>query len=233
MKTWKISVICILLAFLCSLSAIGFASLSSSMEINGTVKVDIPYGLFITSVTTRGMSSVDSNSVSFIQNSTAIDSTVDKKNNVASTVTYTVTVLNNTKLTYSYRGIYYQTNLTGYNGNNSVDTANGDRKIGVTCSLATVSAENKKVAPGETLTFTVTYTFGKRMDANTQWKTLVNIQFGINVDGEREALEVVEDKFLNILNTNSTYHQLIDALDNKFDGSQEWTSNYIGNVTGS
>jgi hypothetical protein len=53
------------------------------------------------------------------------------------------------------------------------------------------------------------------------------------VDGEREALEVVEDKFLNILNTTSTYQQLIDSLDNKFDGRQEWTSNYIGNVTGS
>ena len=71
------------------------------------------------------------------------------------------------------------------------------------------------------------------MDAYTKWKTLVNFQFGINVDGEREALEVVEDKFLNILNTPTTYAQLIDALDNKFDGRQEWTSNYIGNVTGS
>ena len=70
-------------------------------------------------------------------------------------------------------------------------------------------------------------------NANTDWKTLINYQFGINVDGEREALEVIESKFLNILNTNSTYEQLIDALDNKFDGRQEWTSNYIGNVTGS
>ena len=71
------------------------------------------------------------------------------------------------------------------------------------------------------------------MDAGTDWRTLVNFQFGINVDGEREAIAVVEQKFLNILNTTSTYEQLIDALDNKFDGYQEWTSNYIGNVKGS
>ena len=71
------------------------------------------------------------------------------------------------------------------------------------------------------------------MNSNTDWKTLINFRFGINVDGEREALAVIEDKFLNILNTTSTYDQLIDALDNKFDGYQEWTSNYIGNVVGS
>jgi len=233
MKPWKFSVICILLAFLCVFSAVGYAALSTSMMVTGTVKVDIPYGLFITGVSTRGMSGVDSNSVSYIQHSTTLDSTINRRSIGAGTVTYSITVLNNTQLTYSYRGIYYQTNLTGYSGNNYVDTANGNRKIGVVCSLANASAEEKKVAPGETLNFTVTYTVGNRMDANTDWKTLINFQFGINVDGEREALEVVEDKFLNILNTTSTYQQLIDALDNKFDGVQEWTSNYIGNVTGS
>ena len=149
------------------------------------------------------------------------------------TVTYNVTVLNNTSLTYSYRGIYYQTNLTGYNGNNNIATADNRSKIGVVCSLASASAENKKVAPGESLSFTVTYTIGSSLSASTDWKTLINFQFGINVDGEREALAVVEEKFLNILNTKTTYDQLIDALDNKFDGRQEWTSNYIGNVTGS
>jgi hypothetical protein len=99
--------------------------------------------------------------------------------------------------------------------------------------LANASAEDKKVAPGDTLSFTVTYTIGSSMSSSTDWKTLINFQFGINVDGEREALEVVESKFLNILNTQTTYLQLLDALDNKFDGRQEWTSNYIGNVTGS
>ena len=233
MKTWKISITCIFLSFLCLFSCVGYAVLSDSLGISGSAKTDIPSGLFITSVSTRGMSNVDSNSVSFLQYTTTVDSTIDRKSSGAGSVTYTVTVLNNTKLTYSYRGIYYQTNLTGYDGNNYVSTANANRRIGVVCSLATASADAKKVEPGESLTFTVTYTVGNRMDADTDWKTLINFQFGINVDGEREALAVVEDKFLNILNTTSTYEQLIDALDNKFDGRQEWTSNYIGNVTGS
>ena len=233
MKTWKISAICIMLTFLCLFSSLGYAAVTSTMRVSGTVKTDIPYGLFITSVTTTSTSNTDKNQVSYLQYSTTVDSNISRKGNSAGSVTYTITVLNNTKLTYSYRGIYYQTSLDGYNGNGYVATANNRSKIGVVCSLASATANGKKVAPGQTLTFTVTYTVGNSMNANTDWRTLINFQFGINVDGEREALEVIEQKFLNILNTTSTYEQLIDALDNKFDGRQEWTSNYIGNVTGS
>ena len=233
MKTWKICAICILLAFLCLLSSLGYAAVSSTMRVSGSVKTDIPYGLFITSVSTTNTSNTDKNQVSYLQYSTALDSTISRKGSSAGTVTYTVTVLNNTKLTYSYRGIYFQTPLDGYNGNSYVSTSNGRSRIGVVCSLANATANAKKVAPGQTLSFTVTYTVGNGMNSNIDWKTLINFQFGINVDGEREALEVIEGKFLNILNTTSTYEQLIDALDNKFDGRQEWTSNYIGNVTGS
>ena len=232
MKIWaKIGVV-ISLSFMCLFTSLGYAVLSDTLGIRGEAKTDIPSGLFITSVTTDSTSNIGNNSVSFLPYSTTIDSTISRSRSTG-TVTYNVTVLNNTTLTYSYRGIYYQTNLSGYNGNNYVSTTNNRSRIGVVCSLANASAEEKKVAPGEYLSFTVTYTVGSGMTANTDWKTLINFQFGINVDGEREALAVVESKFLNILNTSSTYDQLIDALDNKFDGRQEWTSNYIGNVTGS
>ena len=233
MKTWQISVTCILLSFLCLFSSVGYAAVTSTMRVSGSVKTDIPYGLFITSVSTTSTSNTDKNVVSYLPYSTTIDTTISRRGNSAGSVTYTVTVLNNTKLTYSYRKIYYQTPLDGYNGNSNIATANNRSKISVVCSLDKASANAKKVAPGQTLSFTVTYTVGSNMDANTDWKTLINYQFGINVDGEREALAVIEEKFLNILNTTSTYEQLVDALDNKFDGRQEWTSNYIGNVTGS
>jgi len=234
MKTWKISAACILLAFLCFFSGIGYAEISSSIRANGTVKTDIPSGLFITNIVPIGESNLEHKTADFLPYSTTIDSTVNKKtNNKETTVTYRVTVLNNTKLAYSYRKIYFQSPLDGYNGNRYVSTTNNKYGIGVVCSLANASAEEKKVDPGQTKVFTVTYTIGSGRTENSDWKTLINFQFGINVDGEREALEVVEDKFLNILNTTSTYEQLIDALDNKFDGRQEWTSNYIGNVNGS
>lgn len=234
MKTWLKGIVGIMLSFMCLFTCLGYAQLSDFLTVNGTAKTNIPSGLFITSIVEQSSSRVGNSTESYLPYTTTVDASIKKSNNnSAGSVTYSITVLNNTKLTYSYRGIYYQTNLSGYNGNNYVSTSNNRSKIGVVCSLANATAEQKKVAPGQTLTFTVTYTVGAGMSVNTNWKTLINFQFGINVDGEREALEVIEGKFLNILNTTTTYEQLIDALDNKFDGSQEWTSNYIGNVTGS
>lgn len=236
MKAWMKAVLCISLSFMCMFTCVGYALTSDNLNIRGKVKVDIPYGLFIINVSTKSMTNVDTNrcSVGYLPHSTTVKSTVNRKTyNSVSSVTYTVTVLNNTKLTYSYRDIYYQTNLSDYAANNSISDRTGDRNVVVVCELKDAPAEDKKVIPGDTLEFDVTYNFGKKMDTSGDLKTLINFQFGINVDGEREALEVIEDKFLNILNTTSTYEQLIDSLDNKFDGSQEWTSNYIGNVKGS
>ena len=232
MKTWMKVSVCIGLCLMVGFTCIGYAEISDMMWITGSSKVEIPSGLFITSVTTESSSRVDKNEVSFLDYTTTLDSNISRSSSTG-TVTYRVTVLNNTKLTYSYRKIYYQSSLSDYNGNGYVATAPNRQKIGVVCSLADAPAEEKKVGPGETLEFTVTYTIGSSLSSSTNWKTLINFQFGINVDGEREALEVIEQKFLDILNTKSTYDQLIDALDNKFDGRQEWTSNYIGNVTGS
>ncbi len=194
---------------------------------------NIPEGLFITAIDTNSATSVDSNEVSFIEYSTTINSTINKARSGTGTVVYKVTVYNNTKLTYTYRDFYYQTSLDGYNGNGYLSTSNNRSNIGVTVSLAQAAAANKMVKPGETKEFTVTYAVGSSMNANTDWATRINLRFGINVDGEREALDVVEEKFLDILNTKTTYDQLIDAIDNKYDGYNEWTSNYIGNVVGS
>lgn len=196
---------------------------------------NIPQGLFITSAYSvdSEIKNVDHNSVSFVEYTTTLDSVIDKARSGEGKVVYNVTVYNNTNLTYSYRDFYYQTSLEGFNGNNYLSTSNNKSKIGVSVSLATATAQGKIVKPGEKKEFTVTYTLGTNMNANTDWATRINLRFGINVDGEREALEVVEKKFLDILNTTTTYNQLCDVIDNKYDGYQEWTSNYIGNVIGS
>ena len=236
MSAMKVSATCVLLAFLCIFSSIGYAKLSGSLTVDGEINVQIPYGLFITAVEVSdnpAPSNMDDSKseVTFLQHSTTVDSTIRmKQGGTATSVTYKVTVLNNTELTYSYRKLYYQTSLTDYSGNDYIAAAANRNKISVVCSLESATTEQKKVAPGGTLEFTVTYTVGRSMSATTNWRTLINYQFGINVDGEREALAVVENKFMDILNTPSTYLQLIDALDNKYDGYQEWTSNYIGNV---
>ena len=233
MKPWVKACICIGLCLMLCFVGVGYAELTDTLNIRGSAKIDVPEGLFIIDVSTTGTTNVDRNEVEFLEYSTTLDSQISRTNNGTGTVTYRITALNNTKLTYSYRGLYYQSGLSDYNGNRYISTSNGRSNIGVVCSLANLPAESKKVGPGQTIEFTVTYTVGNRLSANTNWDTLVNFQFGINVDGEQEAVAVVEEKFLNVLNATTTYEQLIDALDNKFDGRQEWTSNYIGNVTGS
>jgi hypothetical protein len=213
---------------------LGYAALSDSLGIRGEAKTDIPEGLFIVNVVTKGMNNMDSAqcSVSYLPFSTTVDSTVNRKTyDAVSSVTYTITVLNNTKLTYSYRDIYYQTNLQGYAANNSISERTGDRNIVVDCALKRAAAEDKKVAPGDTLEFNVTYNFGQKMDTAGDLKTLINFQFGINVESEEAARDAVHEKFLNILNSSVTYNELVTKLDDKYDGYNEWTSNYIGNVS--
>ena len=91
MKTWKISATCILLAFLCLFSSLGYAELSGNVRVSGTAKNDIPYGLFITNVKTQGTTKVEKNEVSYLPYSTSIDSTINKSSNSnSSSVTYTV-----------------------------------------------------------------------------------------------------------------------------------------------
>ena len=153
-------------------TAIGYSALTDNLELAGSVSVQIPEGLFITEIRTLGTNDVDHQSVSFIQYTTTVDSTIDKKNNTttttsgrpgrpgttttttyAGTVTYEITVYNNTKYEYAYRGLYYQKTLSGYNGNSNVATSNSDSKLGVVVSFPN---NDRIVAPGESLTFTAT-----------------------------------------------------------------------------
>lgn len=224
-------ILCVALSFMFLFTTIGYSALTDSLIIQGTAEVEIPSGLFITNIEISGSASgLDQYDVSFIEYSTTVDTTLSKSaDRNAGSVTYTITVLNNTKYEYAYRGLYYQGNLSGYN-NNLVSTSNGNNRIGVVTSFP----NGRVVGAGESLTFNVTYTLGSNRNtfpARNSYKNLLNYQFGINVESEESARDAVQDKFLDILNTDTTYNSLIDNLDNKFDGSQEWTSNYIGNVS--
>ena len=222
--------LCIALSLMFSFLALGYASLTDTLNITGRAEADTPEGLFITSVKLKeNPTRLDVYNASFTEYSTTVTTDLSKStNNNAGSVTYIITVANNTKLEYAYRMLYYQSTLTGYN-NNYISEQNANNRIGVVTNFP----YGKVVAPGATLQFEVTYTLGSSRStfpSNRTFKTLINYQFGINVETEEAAREAVNEKFSNILNTATTYEQLIDVLDNKFDGRQEWTSNYVGNV---
>lgn len=240
-------VLVVALSFMFLFSAVGYSGLTDSLGIKVSLAYEMPSGLFITNIETDSTSNIDHQDVTYIEYTTTVDSIIDKKDDTTTTtggrpgrpgttttttytgtVVYEITVYNNTKYEYAYRGLYYQTSLSNYNGNAKVNEENGASNLGVVVSFQN---DDRVVASGEYLTFTATYTVGSKLDDGTDWKTLLNFQFGINVESEIAAVDALHSKFLDILNTSSTYNTLYEAIDDKFDGAQEWTSNYIGNVS--
>lgn len=217
---------------LCVLS-VGYASVTDNFSIRGNAKVEVPSGLFITEIEKISQSGLDVNTVSFAPYSTTVDCQLSKSSNsTAGSATYRITVFNNTQQEYAFRKLYYQTSVSGYN-NDKISTTNSRYSLGVVVNYPKNGNVNATIGPGEMLSFEVTYTLGANSSSfpsRNTYKTLINYQFGINVNSEEEAVEAVHHKFLNILNTSSTYGTLVDVLDNKYDGVNEWTSNYVGNV---
>ena len=222
MKTLQKCLLFIALGLMSVFICVGYASYTDVLAINGTTKIEIPSGLFIRSITTLSSTNTDKNEVSYTAYTTTVNSIISRKSGTG-TVVYEITVLNNTEYEYAYRGLYY---MNTYGNNSYVSTSNSNSKLGVVASFP----NGKIVGPRERLTFRVTYTVGKNVSSSLNLDTLLNFQFGINVDSVDKAYDIVHNKFEDVLNTSSTYEQLKDVLDDKFDGEQTWTSNYIGNV---
>ncbi len=187
-----------------------------------------PNTVYITAMSEKSSSGLDVNEGSYEPWTANVETTLSRSATTA-TATYQITVYNNTSYTCSYRGIEYDTNLSGYNNSYiTTDSRNTQNKIYISTSFP----NGDTVAPGQELTFEVTYTVGSRIDANSQLKTLVEYHFGINVETEAEAVDAIIETFDQVLNTSSTYEELMDKIDDKYDG-RDWTATFIGNVTGS
>ena len=213
-----------------SFIVVGYASLSDTMLTRGQAEVNTPKGLFITLITPGKPNSLDVYTASFAEYSTTVTVNLSKTSDrTQGSITYTIRVFNNTEYEYAYRDLYYQDTVY----DNSYIVQNTSSSPSKNINIVTNFPDGTVVAAGEWLDFEVTYTLGS--DRNTfkakdTFDTLVNYRFGINVETEEAARDAIAEKFRNILNTPSTYQTLVDAIDNKFDGYQEWTSNYIGNV---
>ena len=169
--------------------------MTDTLNVMGTAEVDIPSGLFITSIKVDGSpSNLDEYDCSHVQYSTTVSNSLSRQQrNGSGSVTYEITVLNNTSREYAFRGLYYQTQASGYDNDRITErTQNANTRRAVIPSFP----NGKKVASGQTLTFQVTYTLGSDLGRNNTYKTLINYQFGINVDSEEEAVDAVHDKFL-------------------------------------
>lgn len=215
--------------FLC----LGYSATTDSLSVVGKANTTPPEGIFITNISEVSTSNIDKNEFSYIPATTNVENNIKRgAANEVGTVVYEVTVFNNTDTTYFYRDIYYNTGLVEYNGNDYISEYGGSTSIDIECIFDDESDSAKKLLPREFIVFKVSYTIGEEIPEGIDCKMLVNIRFGIHVSGNAEALDMIEARFLQILNTTSTYEQLIDILDNKYDGINDWSSNYVGNVAG-
>lgn len=228
MKTWMKALFGIVLSFSFLFLSMGYAALTDNLSITGEVKLDIPAGVYIIEMERTTSSRLDVEETTFYPYTTTLDSSLSKsERRNAGTVTYKIKVLNNTQYEYAYRDVYFQEDLEN---NGSIGSG-----ITISCSLDSASAAEKKIAPGATKELTVTYTLSGNtsIDRNKTYRNIVNLRFGINVDSLDQAHDALMEKFAEILNSPSAYAELTDKINDKFNGSQEWTSNFIGNVDGS
>ena len=215
--------------FLC----VGYAAFTDTLAVSGAADVSPFEGIFITNISEVSTSNIDKNEYSFITHTTNVVNQLKRgSDDEAGVAVYEVTIFNNTDTTYYFRDIYYMTGLDGYNGNDYITLFGESTGVSIECIFDDASDYSKKLLPREYIVFKVEYTIGKDISEAIDLDMLVNLRFGIHVSGRDEALDMIEARFLQILNTQSTYDYLVDILDNKYDGVNDWTSNYVGNVAG-
>ena len=199
-KRYTILAMVVLLCMTCFI-AVGYAALSDNLSVTGSVDVEgKPYrGVYITAVSIAASSNVP-NSENTFQLPTNHITTVDPTRSGGS-ITYKITVFNNTDVTYWYIGPrltndYNQNSLVGSNNGITITT-----KDHVSDTSQTFNSEDW--IPAQTSRdFYVTYTYGS--NAQSVCKTMINFHFDIKMDA-------VHDEFLAVLNNAKSldsYEQL-------------------------
>lgn len=192
-------------AFIC----LGYATIVDNLSLSGSADVEgKPYkGVYITNVTLVQATNVSSDKNEFILPTNHDVSVQVKRTN--GTVTYKITVFNNTDVTYWYIGPRISSD---YGQNSLVAKTNG-------ITVTTKDHQNDNYSsfntedwiPAQTSRdFYVTYTYGS--NAPSVSSTLINFHFDIRMDA-------VHDEFLAVLNNTKTinsYEQLIAVFDQQY-----------------
>ena len=199
---------CALLSLVFAFLSVGYAVLSDELFISGEASVEgKPYeGVYISNVEVYKTSKASSVSFEFYK-PTNLSATV-KPTGTGGSITYKVTVHNNTNVTYWYIQSEFE---KSFESNSLIDAANGitiTTKDSPNDSSNTFNSDDW-VPPQTYRDFYVTYTFGSAAQAYPS--TLVNFLFGIKMDA-------IHDKFLAVLNDSEGggYQYLSAAFDSKY-----------------
>ena len=221
MTAFKKCLICILLLFSTVGTVIGYAALTDNLAVTGTAEVEgKPFeGVYIYESAFYSTTNVQNISLEHYM-PTNFSNLVNLSVSGAS-ITYKITVHNNTSVTYWYNGAEFLPNVES---NSLIGAKNGISimtKDHPNDTTATFNSEDW-IPPNTYRDFYVTYTYGS---AATGYKaTLVNFVFGLHMDG-------VHDKFVTVLNDGRVgggYDKLSEVFDEKFSETGERVIANIG-----
>lgn len=206
MKRWAKVLFGITFSFLFCFLCVGYAAVTDPLQISGTIEFALPDGMNITRV------SAPSNGTVQHFSRTLLSTVSDLGNNANGTVTYEVTLYNNSPFSHYFKGITYD--------ELAYDNAN------VKFSLDGLELEQEIPSKGEvTVNLTFSYVNGNAIDRTTL-SSILNFTFGQTAAAT--AIEGALDCFENILNDPAKFTDLSAEME------QTWfTSNKIGNVAGS
>ena len=219
-------IICgVALSCMCLFVCIGYAGFTSNMVIGGTSTSTPPEGVFITNITSSG-----TNKATAVVNGysmTVVNSSVNLGTNRNATLTFTITVFNNTNIDYGYNAMIYTVGEGTFDNETIVVTPNIERR--------------EVVRSKEYLSFdvTVSYVSGVTI-TNNVLNSVITYEFlpldDIPEDEAEIAVSGVLEQFKNILNNNvignpNSYGQLITQMDD-YNANDRHNDSYIGNVDG-
>ena len=215
----------IFIAFTVALSfliiSVGYAMIEGAISVDGTAGAKAPpfKGVYIFSVEVASTGGRASSSGFEIIQPTNLKTKVSVPVSEG-TVTYKITVHNNTDVAYWFLGTVVPDN---YGSNSLIGKTNGifmtpkDHESDTKVTFDT----GDWVPAGEMRTFYVTYRFGS--SATGTIETVVNFKFGLQMDS-------VQDEFLRILNDKTSangYNYLSGVFDEKYSKNK---TTVIGNI---
>ena len=191
---------------------VGYASLATTLSVDGTTRVDPPKTVFLSKAVLSG-----GTATGIARSGTVLRSTVTLTNNASSQTVIRVTVKNNTEYPYTFNGITYTTGPDTYD-NTAITVSPGILK-GV------------ELAAGASMEFDVIFKYKSGVSTNKTLNSVINISFVPAAEYIPEiAVKGAIGQFGVVLNDPVLSEKLTTALDNPSDGRANNT--YIGNVAG-
>lgn len=213
MRNWTKMAIGALLAFSVCVCGVGYAAVSETLEIGGSLQAKPQSGVFISDVDIpEGTNAVANN-----YTGTVLNSTVTLGNSNTSTVSFDISIFNNSEYVYKFNGVKYLEEA--YSNADILFELNG-------------LEHGDQITGHQFLDFTITFSYeNSQAVSNKVLNSVLNFEFV--PEDEYVAEVVVSDattKFKEILNSAQDYQTLIDQMNTSSWGRLD--TSYIGNVVG-